>query len=779
MRFGAGTVASSVLALALVAAPAASAADPCSNAPVRTGRSADLPDCRAYEQVSPADKLGYFVQSFQGPRPGWASRNGTNMLYNVSGPATPDAAHGVPFPLVSQRTANGWATHQAVNGPVPNAPINALHLVLSFQIPTADRTGLAFSSRLPFTADNPSGMASGQPEGPDSFFSANLARGSRIDWISKPVSGPPQPVEPSMSHMRPVGGSDDLSTTYFQTDAVLTDQERAIGRQNQELYRWKDGVLTPAGVLPDGSLDPEGAVLPNYDLAGSLTSQEGILVAYGNTVADDGKMVLFVSPAGASSLRPKQLYLARDGQPTIQLSKPVNAAGSVASTVGLGETGAISGAGFAPMLAAMSEDGQHVWFSTGDQLTSAAPADPAFIKAYRYDVAAGTLSYLPEVIHSGAQYGWLYRTSYDGSHALFASDTGDLEISRIGQPPVTVAPDFFDPGGGLRTVIDARFSRDGKVLVLSSGVPLRGETGHPDGTVQIYRYTESDDQLVCISCGPADAAPQGNGSISNWTQTGGTGSRNSTEAMIDSRALSDDGRTVFFDTTWPLLPTDHNVVSDVYQWRDGVLSLISAGAAPERAGTVGANVGGSFFVDSSASGDDVFFTSLTGLVGADRDGAYDLYDARVGGGFAERAPETPCTGEYCRLPASVPPGAPVAGSIAFAGAGNLLATPAKARSATVTVSGLKAVTGSVATVKVRVPAAGAITVSGTAVRRATRSARKAASYTMRVALTARSKRSLAKHTRLKVKVKVSFKPKVGAAAQRTVTLSFKSVRKAR
>ncbi len=58
------------------------------------------------------------------------------------------------------------------------------------------------------------------------------------------------------------------------------------------------------------------------------------------------------------------------------------------------------------------------------------------------------------------------------------------------------------------------------------------------------------------------------------------------------------------------------------------------------------------FIDASADGVDVFFLTDGSLVPQDP-GSYDLYDARVGGGFPVAAKPIPCFGDACQsLPAS-------------------------------------------------------------------------------------------------------------------------------
>ena len=67
-------------------------------------------------------------------------------------------------------------------------------------------------------------------------------------------------------------------------------------------------------------------------------------------------------------------------------------------------------------------------------------------------------------------------------------------------------------------------------------------------------------------------------------------------------------------------------------------------------------------MDASPDGSDVFFVTRERLLGWDNDASYDLYDARVGGGFPEPAPEPdPCQGDSCRRSPPLPQApAPVA-----------------------------------------------------------------------------------------------------------------------
>jgi hypothetical protein len=133
--------------------------------------------------------------------------------------------------------------------------------------------------------------------------------------------------------------------------------------------------------------------------------------------------------------------------------------------------------------------------------------------------------------------------------------------------------------------------------------------------------------------------------------------------------ISDDGSRVFFDSPVALVPKDTNNQQDVYEWeRDGTGScqessgciyLLSGGTDPGTA---------SWFIGSSASGDDVFFVTRAKLTPEDGTETDVVYDARVGG----VQPPTPptCTGTGCQ---GLPPGPPVfatPSSVTFMGVGN-------------------------------------------------------------------------------------------------------------
>jgi len=253
-------------------------------------------------------------------------------------------------------------------------------------------------------------------------------------------------------------------------------------------------------------------------------------------------------------------------------------------------------------------------------------------------------------------------------------------------------------------------------------------SGQPDE--EVFLYDAATEELVCASCNPTGARPMGvldtgaypglpSDPTRTWGETGSeglllrsqwlagvipgwnesyhdTGAGEVEAPLYESRVLSNSGR-LFFDSSDALVPQDVNGQEDVYEYEPpsdtaesppndsctaesavhgfrsaGCVSLISSGQGDSD----------SDFVDASANGNDVFFTTEDRLVPADKDSVSDMYDAHVCTS-AELCPQEstttspPCDStDSCRAAQSVQPqifGAPA--SATFSGAGNPAPTP--------------------------------------------------------------------------------------------------------
>jgi hypothetical protein len=201
--------------------------------------------------------------------------------------------------------------------------------------------------------------------------------------------------------------------------------------------------------------------------------------------------------------------------------------------------------------------------------------------------------------------------------------------------------------------VPARVSANGS-LAIQSFARLTGydnaEAGTQKPTSQVYLYSPDSGSLTCVSCRADGTPPEGSSTITP-----------SDFPDNPTRNLSDDGGRLFFNSTDALVAGDTNGKSDVYEWTDGSVHLISDGTSDTPA----------YFQDASADGDDVFFSSGARLVAQDIDEHRDLYDARAGGGFP-RPPVVPggCEGEGCRGAGSTAPNGSSAVTANFAGPGN-------------------------------------------------------------------------------------------------------------
>jgi hypothetical protein len=296
-------------------------------------------------------------------------------------------------------------------------------------------------------------------------------------------------------------------------------------------------------------------------------------------------------------------------------------------------------AGAGAAFQAVSADARYTFYTEGGRL-------------YRYDATSETAA---DLTPSGGVVGVL-AVSPDGSRAYY-QDASGLELwhegvlHQIAAGADATLPSDYPPATGT-----TRLAAAGTVLAFLSAAPIGAydnadaETGEPD--TEVYIYDALADSLICASCVPTGERPGGSASIPGALVNGSS-------ALYRPRALSANGRRLFFSSTDALVGGDTNGAADVYQWE-----APGQGSCTEAPGCVnlitsGRGEGGSF-LDASAGGDDVFFLTGESLVGSDP-GSIDAYDARVGGGLPEPLTPIPCNGDACQ-PLPSPPQDPTAGT---------------------------------------------------------------------------------------------------------------------
>jgi hypothetical protein len=722
---------------------------------------AALPDGRVHEQVSPVDKFGGDAGATRGS---WgyahATADGSGVLYK-SGGAIGEPVRGLQEYSVSRRGGGGWATVSALPAGSQDRLSTIGHDPRTL-LPSSDLTKLVFSSSGSYIPD----------ENPDLGNNEALAlylahADGTIDWLTRPLIANPDPAPGHIQYtglFQPVGAAPDLSTVYFWSQPTLLPQDDArasSGLGGWGLYEYSDGGLKPAGTLPDGTEDPGGAA-PAATNSGSRTINNFITPEMSaNQVSRDGSTLFFVSPDPGPNpdIGPvTQLYVRRDGHstlvshapdgtPTPSGAKPVRQLNSVPD-------------GFPQQFAYASPDGGVAIFQSVDALTPDAPSNSA-IKSYRYDVATDTVSYLPGVGNNGPDFfgSTVVAASDDGRRFLFSD--GGIKLWDHGVIK-TLAP---SDGAQLAP---ARATGPGSVFVFSTNASIGG--ANSGGFTQIYRYDVAEDKTTCLSCPPAGVVPSAEATLAIERITG-DGPPPHNGNLAAPRGISADGQRVFFQSPDPLVDEDINRAADylgrplgidVYEWTPAGVSLISGGRSQLP----------SLVMDNSASGDDVFFTTAEGLADDDTDGAYDVYDARVGGGFKKPAVVAPCTGDGCQGGVTGPPPLGDPGSSVFSGAGDERER-VPAPSARLALGTRKFAKGALA-VTVRIARPGRVKVSGSGLQTTTHTYRKSGRFQIKVSVSEGGKRTLRIKHRLKLRVRVDFAPKSGAASSVKFVLNAKA-----
>jgi hypothetical protein len=299
---------------------------------------------------------------------------------------------------------------------------------------------------------------------------------------------------------------------------------------------------------------------------------------------------------------------------------------------------------------------------------------------------------------------------------------------------------YVAPPGG-----DFAMSPAGRYAVLQSTEPL---TGFDSGGVdELYRYDALENEMTCLTCrSGAPNAPS--------TLGGGMGfvGRNR------FANLTPDGAVVF-SSSEKLVPQDVSAGRDIYQWRDGVVSLITSGRSARD----------TFYYGMSADGRDIVFSTTDALAPQDLGGNdQDMYVARANGGFlAAEGSASGCEGDECQ---GQPTPAP-AGSSQGSGGGN--AGDPDEGVARVRVARLRTAVGLTATLRVTVPGKGRLSVSGARLKALRKATARGGTYRIKVRLSAAGRRALARRGRLATRARVVFRTEDGRTATTRLRLAFK------
>jgi hypothetical protein len=654
----------------------------CSNAALRSGASAELPDCRAYEQVSPLNKNGFAAYPTT-PLPAQVSSSGEALAY-LNYQAFPGTeGNTIAAGHVSTRTPAGWQTTE-LTPRVPKAAVLKIYL--------ADYT---FSSDLTQAIIQVPAM----PLTPEATpFVKNLFRRNSSGEYSLVNSNPP--AIPAEALCGPqllatvcwtfadvsgfAGASLDFSHILFESNAQFTQNAPETGVES--LYENTGGTVQLIGILPDGK--PSASSTAG---AGSSAFYESSFSKADQSVdramAEDGSHVIFQAPADGGEPDPKQngqteVYDRINGEETVEISKPAP-----------GATPAVT----APEAATFQDasvDGSRIFFTSSAELTTASETGTANNSEtlYEYNLQTKQLTDLtvatnPVDAGTGPMVQGVIGSSTDGAYVYFVANGQLIEGKGTdGQPNLYMIHDGGKPvfiatlsseSRPCRFISDScvwsPFPAEREAYIAPDGLHITfmsqrnlstinfpagynntdQETGEADS--QVYEYTvptkpEGTGQLICASCDPSGAQPVGKALIG----IGGISPIDATEystintAFYHVRVLSDNGGRVFYAAPTSI-ETPYYSVFEYEHFGEGTCE--NAHGCQSRISSP-SNTESDYFLGSSADGDDVYFATANRLAATDIDNLRDVYDARVNGGFP--VPVVPLCKVSCYQP-----GAPI------------------------------------------------------------------------------------------------------------------------
>jgi DNA-binding beta-propeller fold protein YncE len=632
--------------------------NPCPNQSFRTGPSATLPNCRAYEMVTPIQKgngdIAVRLSGLNFPAAlDQSSSDGDSFSYS----SEKSFGDAISAPYTSQYVASrkegeAWSSH----GISPSSEGKSLNTFANA------RFDLEYKNFAPDLAsgwlahNNEPALDSCAPSGFLNLYRRDGSGGYEALTTAAPSNRAASTYWPELQ-----GVSADGTHAIFRANGKLTPNAPSLGGGYQ-LYEHVSGEegcgeLRLVSILPNG----KASTLESAAGSGNGVSAEGRGNILTGAISEDGSRIFWMTAAepGQSGA----LYVRIEGKETVLIS---------AGPAGFWDAAA---------------DGSKVIYGAEGSL-------------YEFDVGSKTQT----LIAAGSR--GVVATSKDASRVYFVSTKGQGGEGKDG------LPNLFLREGGTNKLVATLSSDDDQVF--SEHVPLaivgapyqRGVRATPDGrhlaflssesltgydnkdaedgqrVVELFIYDMDSGKVNCVSCNPSGARPVGREFLGNQGVTRRLAALMPAweNQLYAPRALSDAGNRLFFDSFEALVPRDSNGKEDVYEWErannaseckeqgaelfvgssGGCLSLISSGQSPTD----------SELDDASPDGTDVFIKTASSLVPQDP-GLVDIYDARVGGGLpAPPEPAPSCEGEACQGPLSAP-NDPTPASTAFQGAGNL------------------------------------------------------------------------------------------------------------
>jgi hypothetical protein len=651
---------------------------------------------RVYELVSPVYKGGYGASHIEAVAP-----NGESVAF-----FSPGVFAGAPMGLantadslayVAHRGATGWSTESVL------PPAALMTFVNGHDVSATLASTLAEGKLGP-------NLESADQEGAEAEFLLHPV-GSPDTAAGWEAGGPVLEAlkkSPTLNILYQ-GASPDLCHLVFfdraTSEALLPEP---AGAPSTHLYEFARGCAGEPSSLRFVAVNNVGKLI-SPACAESLGIEEDNLQDRFNAIAADGREIFFTTQVNSNCGGPAyQLFVRVGGVRTLEVSRPLAPACVEVPCGGAVLAAERASANFA----GASRDGSKVFFTTNAPLVAGDKDEGSDLymatigcpsgegEACAAESASTEVTSLTQVSsdpHAGeaAEVQGVVRVAPDGSrvyfvaHGVLGEGSGlegatplagadNLYVYDAVSGRVAFIADLCSGPGASGTVEDVRCPADlgegrggpndmglwaeyeaeaqtagvdGAFLVFASyGQLVAGDT---DTARDIYRYDAETGGLERVSIGEGGYDANGNDSAFDASiAVGHLGGTVKKQYEMDNRAISEDGSRIVFTTAEPLSPDASNGLQNVYEWHQeqseaggGHVSLISSGSGDQPVSDVAMDT----------SGQDVFFVTAQGLVPQDTDGAPDVYDARLGGGFPTvAASPQECAGDACQGPLTNP-----------------------------------------------------------------------------------------------------------------------------
>lgn len=707
-----GFVAVAVACMALLGALSvwvvpASAGD-CPNEQVRLeDHSAQLPDCRAFELVSPPYKDGYepFIKA--------ASPDGERVLLDSIGTfAGAKGNHVLEGTMYeSFRTSSGWQA-RAITPPAS---------VLDFAEWMDASPDLGRTLWVAHTVSQSADAVDLYVREPDGSF---VLVGPEVPPSDE--TAPPAPKTTSnVDNLKYMGASPDLSHVFFEIqpgegeeDLEWEGDTTLPGGNARSLYEYSGvGNSEPklVGVKNEGRLESNAKAEMISQCGEELGGgrDPGFASMY-NAISSSGATVFFTADRGGcenereeigSGPGVNEVYARVHESETVAISEPSNEDCATCDTSSRTRA----------FFEGASQDGSKAFFlSEQNGLLPGAEG----MNLYEYDFNGAEHEKLVRVSGgvSEPKIQGVARISEDGSHVYFVAggvlannkntngeeakaDSDNLyvfdsvtgAISFIG---VLLSEDELD--WQIQDERPVQATPDGRFVVFASRAHLTPDDDSGPNVAQLFEYDAETGELarvsvgqrgshLCSATGKTEEGYNCNGNTENRTYAPAIAEPSLAVralAFVNNLDVSANGSVILFASNNPLAPQAINSLSgelcqNVYEYRwsekeggmtQGNVSLVSDGQDVTASGTIC----GSGLDGEDLSGADVMVESTDRLVSQDTDTQRDIYDAREDGGFPAGVSPPGCVGDGCQGSLSIGPQLFGAGSATQSGGGNVV-----------------------------------------------------------------------------------------------------------